>query len=91
MTRHENPADLLEQRIQASMSTQNDLSPRTPSGDTTLLEELHLGDGAYARIRTYEVELYTSDGISERDHVHLDPYALNTLLRVTHKYGLVKP
>lgn len=43
-------------------------------------EQTYLGDGAYARSRGYDIELYTSNGVTETDHVFLGPTELTALL-----------
>jgi hypothetical protein len=42
---------------------------------------VYLGDGAYCREGSYqgEIVLYTSDGVTEKNHVVLDPGAFETL------------
>jgi hypothetical protein len=49
-------------------------------GDEKLPEE-YLGDGAYVRFTGYSFIIYTSDGISETNRVHLEKNELDALDR----------
>lgn len=41
----------------------------------------YLGDGAYARVLSYGVELYTSNGIHETNNVVMEPEVLDRFLK----------
>ena len=41
----------------------------------------YLGDGLYVRMKGDMVELYTSNGINELDHVFLEPHVLKEFTR----------
>ena len=41
----------------------------------------YLGDGAYARFTGYSFILFTTDGLTEQNHVHLEKLELEALDR----------
>lgn len=50
-------------------------------------DPIYLGDGAYARKVSYGVELYTSNGVAETNHVILEPPVLAQFLRWVGRIG----
>jgi hypothetical protein len=52
------------------------------------LPKAYLGDGAYVEFSGYDFRVYTSDGISETNNVHLEPPALQALLDFARKQGI---
>lgn len=45
----------------------------------------YIGDGAYVRDHGFEICIYTSNGISEENHVYLEPEAIESLIRFIEK------
>ena len=42
---------------------------------------VYLGDGVYCRMDEIELVIYTFDGVYEKNHIFLDDYVLNNLIR----------
>lgn len=54
----------------------------------TELPKIYLGDGAYAEFSGYDFRVFTSDGISEANAVHLEASALQSLVDFARKQGM---
>ncbi len=45
------------------------------------MDEVYLGDGAYAKFDGFQVELYTSNGLMKTNRIYLEGSALEAFVR----------